>query len=187
MQIPNSNRERALLVVDVQPKFLNDRIRYMVNNICSLVERVPYSFYVQGLLHAEEDSLWYKQHNWLAPTDGNMLVDSPLGDLLAARNPMTIVKTTRSIFKGDPPLLEELRRRRIREVHVVGLDTYDCITASAHEAFDLGFFTYIIEECCQATSGNELHDRAIENLRYVNLTNNSCCEKVDFIEVVEAR
>ena len=183
MRIPNSTRRKALLVVDVQPRFLNDRTRYIVDNIGGLVDAVPYLLYVQGLLHADESSLWFKQHGWTAPADWNMLTTPPLGERLKRLSAISVVKTTRSIFKGEPPILDFLQANGIEETHIVGLDTYDCITASAHEAFDLGFFTYVIEECCQCSSGQDLHDRAITNLRFVNLTNNSCREVVDYIEV----
>ena len=169
--------------MDVQPRFLNDRIKYIVDNIGLLVEAVPYDLYVQGLIHADENSLWFKQHGWIAPADDNMLIAMPLGNRLAELNAISVVKTTRSIFKGAPSILDLLKKNKIEEVHIVGLDTYDCIMASTHEAFDLGFFTYVIEECCQSTSGQDLHDRAVMNLRFVNLTNNSCREEVEFIDV----
>jgi len=174
------------MVVDVQPRFLNDRIRYIADNICSLIDSVPYALYIQSLLHADENSLWFKQHGWIAPTEGNMLTAPPLGERLKRLDAISVVKTTRSIFKGQPPILDSLRVNRIEETHIVGLDTYDCIMASAHEAFDLDFFTYVIEECCQCSSGQDLHDRAVANLRFVNLTNNSCKEAVNYLEVEAA-
>ncbi len=129
MKIPNSKRKKAL-IVDVQPRFLNDRMAYIVERINKLITDVPYSLYFEALFHAEEDSMWNKQAKWFSSKDNNML------------------------------------------------------TATAHEASDFGFFTYIIEECCQATRSEELHNRAIANLRQTKLTNNSCVEEIPFIEVV---
>ncbi len=66
-----------------------------------------------------------------------------------------------------------LKYEFIKEVHIIGLDTNDCVLATAYEAFDLGFFTYVIEECTQSSSGNELHLKGIDLLRHVGLTNRS--------------
>jgi nicotinamidase-related amidase len=183
MKIPNSLRNRALLVIDVQPKFLNDRMSYIAGRIDKLISLAPYSLYVEALFYSEEDSLWKRQSNWSSPKEGNMFTAEPLGSNLQKFNPVQIIKTVRSAFKGDPELLSILHNHRIEEVHLVGLDTYDCITATAHEASDYGFFTYVLEECCQATTSQELHDRAVANLRQTKLTNNSCIEAIDFLEL----
>ena len=183
MKVPASDRRTALLVVDIQPAFVNDRIAYIVSNCQKLLGSRNYEFIAAGHIYAEADSLWAKQHGWTASPDGNLLTVEPLGSRLKELGAVSIKKTTRSLFKGDPSLSELLLSAQIEEVHIVGLDTYDCVTATAHEAFDLGFFTYVIEECCQCTSGQELHDRAVENLRFVNLTNNSCREQIPVDDV----
>ena len=182
MKIPNANRKKALIVVDVQPKFINDRTSYILPKIQMLLNKVPYTLYFQAFFYAEENSIWEKQINWILPKTNNMYVPEPLGPALAERNAISVVKTTRSAFKGEPSILPILNEHSVDEVHIVGVDTDDCVTATAHEASDLGFFTYIIEECCQSRR-QELHERAVENLRQTKLTNNSCIEKIGFIEL----
>jgi nicotinamidase-related amidase len=91
--------------------------------------------------------------------------------------------TTVQLLTKKRSICLSLKEKQIEEIHIVGLDTYDCITATAHEASDLGFYTYIIEECCQATTSQELHERAVANLRQTKLTNNSCIENIDFIQL----
>ena len=182
MKIPNANRKKALIVVDVQPRFINEKNSYILPKIQMLLERVPYTVYFQALFYAEENSIWDKQINWTLPKANNMYVPDPLGSALAERNAVSVVKTTRSAFKGEPSIFQILNEHSVDEVHIVGVDTDDCITATAHEASDLGFFTYIIEECCQSRR-QELHERAVANLRQTKLTNNSCGENIDFIEL----
>jgi nicotinamidase-related amidase len=92
-------------------------------------------------------------------------------------------KETKSVFKGDKNVASILREKNITEVHIVGLDTNDCVLATAYESFDLGFVTYVIEECCQSSLSEELHKYAIEILRGQNMTNNSVVEKINFQKI----
>jgi nicotinamidase-related amidase len=72
-------------------------------------------------------------------------------------------KTTRSCFKGfDPEALKAfLRQRKIEEIHFVGFDINDCVLASAYEAIDSGYYSFILEELCHQQSGiQELVDAA---------------------------
>jgi len=82
-------------------------------------------------------------------------------------------KETKSVFKGDTDVLKILREHGITEIHIVGLDTNDCVMATAYESFDYGFLTYVIEGCCQSSSSDKLHQYAIEMLRGQNMTDNS--------------
>jgi hypothetical protein len=44
------------------------------------------------------------------------------------------------------------------------------------------YFMYI-EECVQSSEGEEIHEAGLKVLRHVNLTNNSCIEKIGFKEI----
>ncbi len=46
MKVPNSKRKKALIMVDVQPGFLNERNKYILENIKSLIKNIPYDFFV---------------------------------------------------------------------------------------------------------------------------------------------
>ena len=76
-----------------------------------------------------------------------------------------------------------MKEGNIEEIHIVGTETNDCVLASAYESFDLGFFTYVIEECCQSGTADEFHKKGLDILRKQCITNNSCIEKIDFIEI----
>lgn len=45
--------------------------------------------------------------------------------------------------------------------------------ASAFESFDLGYFTFVIEEASETRTTQTNHLKAIDILNYLNLTNNS--------------
>jgi nicotinamidase-related amidase len=180
MKIPVSGRKKALFIVDVQPAFLNAHNKYVLNNIKALIQKVPYDLYIAASFHAEKGSLWGKQQDWILPKGAQTQIDPSLLKALKRRKVIILEKETKSIFKGDKSLYKLLKQSGIEEVHLVGLDTNDCVLASAYESFDSGFITYAVEECCQSSSSEQLHQSALELLRHQCLTNNSCIEKINF-------
>ena len=183
MKVPLSDRNKALIIVDVQVGFLNDRNGYIVQNIESLIKNYEYNFFVESVFHAEKGSLWDKQTGWVLPKDANFCTVKEITDLIQNKDCLHIEKTTKSVFKGNQNLFKELRERNIEEIHIVGLDSNDCVLATAYEAFDLGFYTYVIEECVESSDSEKMRDIGFEVLRHVNLTNNSCVEDIKFAQI----
>ena len=176
MQIPSSSRNKALVVVDVQPSFLKTRNKYVVQNILELLSKTKYDLYIEATFHAEKGSLWDIQQSWICPKGEETRTVSEISKKLEILNAVRVEKETKSVFKGDKNVALILKDKNITEVHVVGLDTNDCVLATAYESFDLGFVTYAIEECCESSSSKELREHAIEILRGQNMTNNSVAE-----------
>lgn len=180
IKVPATGRTKALIVVDVQSLFMNDDVSEIPERIASLIEQIPYDYYVEALFHAETGSIWDKQMQWTGPKPNTARINSveEIRVALAHKDAFYVEKTTRSAFIGNTVLRDFLQKRSVAEVHIVGLDTSDCVLATAHDAFDEGFFTYVIEECCEVADNRTLHKAALEILRYGKLTNNSCLENV---------
>ena len=168
--VPRSNRTRALILVDLQPGFLKGSARPIVSNLKKLFAQESYDLYVEVTFHAERGSLWDRQTGWTFPYEPST---PEVTELLAGKKKVRIVKQTRSAFKGDKDLRKILKQKKIQEVHIAGLDMNDCVFATAQESFDLGFYTYVIEECTGSSEGKKLHDSAIFILRHLGLTNHS--------------
>lgn len=182
MLVPFSGRKKALLVVDVQPVFAAGAGKAL-RCIGGLLSKAPYDMYVEALFHAERGSLWDRQQGWICPKGGNFRTCKNVSALLKGRNTIRVVKTARSVFKGKKGLYGLLRKRGIREVHIIGFETNDCVLATAFESFDLGFHTYVLEECCGSGNSVALHKSALKLLRAQNMTNNSCGEKIRFTKI----
>jgi len=178
-----SGRKRALFVIDVQPPSVNQRTEYIVPNIQRLIKKFNYDTYFEALFYAEKGSIWEKQHKWTFPKNGGFCTVPEIADLLVERSATRVEKSTKSIFKGNQDVHALLHRAMIEEIHLVGIDTYDCVLASAYESFDFGFFTYVIEECCQVASSQDRHQDALSIFRYLNMTNNSFLEDIQTLEV----
>src|SRR3989338_11301116 len=95
--IPNPERRRALLVVDVQTGFLDKRNKWIVSNIQKVLTQGAYTTVVEAIFYAEQGSLWEKQIQWTFPLQPTV---QEIKELLP-ENTLTITKTTKSVFKGD--------------------------------------------------------------------------------------
>jgi nicotinamidase-related amidase len=178
MQIPHSNRRRALALVDVQSAFVNANSQNAILNIKRLLEAIRYDVYIEAVFSAPPGSLWDRQTGWTLPEDKQTCSVSELAEVLRDRGVWRVHKNSKSIFSGDVPLAERLRSSGIEELHLVGFDLNDCVLASAFDSFDCGFYTYVIEECCAASSDLRLGRHATAILRHLHMTNNSQFEDV---------
>jgi nicotinamidase-related amidase len=179
MKIPQTNRKRALIVVDLQPAFIKPHNDHIVPRVASLIEKVPYDAYVEAVWYSDGASLWGEMMGVNHPFGADTHTVNEVWELLAHRQPLKVLKTSRSAFLSDQDVAGYLRRHNIEELHLVGTETNDCVFATAMSAFDLGFRPYVLEECCE--SGYEgRHKQGLQLLQYQKLTNNSClAETVD--------
>lgn len=182
MKIPNSDRRKALILVDIQPVFVSEKME-SVRNTQKLLAGMKYDLYVEALFYSEPTSLWARQAQEFYPKDDQFYTLPQVTGYPSGVPVLHVEKMTKSVFKGNIDLHAQLRDAGIEEVHVVGFDTDDCVFATANEAFDLGYATYVIEECTDTSSDDEMKAYAIKIMRNVHLTNHSCIEPVGFLDV----
>ncbi len=173
MKIPDTNRKRALIVIDLQPAFVKPHNQHIVHNIISLIKNVPYDAYVEAVFHAEKGSLWDLQQGFTAPQGHDMRTVDEVMEVLGPHNPLHVIKETRSTFKGDQDLVAYFKERGIEEIHLVGTETHDCVLATAYDAFAVGFPVYALEECIESSTSGR-HEAGLKLLRWQSMTNNSC-------------
>ena len=176
--IPNLNSKCALFVVDVQPGFINRENHLVLDNIKKLFSNHTYDLYVEAIFYAPKGSLWEKQTNWTFPLEDTI---KEINELFPTSKTIKTIKLSKSVFKGDLDVYKILTENNITEVHIVGFDTNDCVFATAQESFDLGFFTYVIEECTGSSNGNKLREAALLILRELGMTNHSRLIKSKFL------
>lgn len=152
MKILQSNRRKALILVDVQRGFMPNEDDTAFHHIKTLLSKVPYDLYVSCVFHTEKGMQWDKQADRIFPKASEDF-ENMIEPFLPKENLVHIEKTTKSCFGGDKDLHDILQNHDIDEVHLVGYDIYDCVFATAQASFDLGYFTYVIEECCGASFG----------------------------------
>lgn len=173
MFIPETGRKKALFIVDVQDWFIIERNTYILPNIIELIEKGNYDSIIYSISYNKEGSLWYKQIWWCENPIETDTICEILDVLQNHKNVYKVNKLTRSIFKCDENIHEILKQHQIEEIHICWYESNDCVFASAQESFDLGYFTFVIEEATETRTTAINHTYAIALLRYLNLTNNS--------------
>jgi len=178
IKIPKSGRNKALFVIDVQPNTLNAKAAGTSHIIRATIKATGYPFYALATYYADSQSMLFKQSKWSLSREEAGATDEKIISAVAGKNApvMHLTKSGRSAFKCEqrPALLESLKALAIEEIHIVGYDINDCVLATAYDAIDLGFYTYVIEEACNHYAGDEnLVAAAIKVLRQQNMTNNS--------------
>lgn len=162
----NIVKKKALIIVDVQPAFIKENSDFVAPAIVDLIKTVPYDLYIESLFHAEKDSIWNKQTDWVCPKDDTFYTVPEIIEVLKDKNCIKVEKETKSVFKGNPNILSILKENGIEEIHIVGCDIDCCVLATAYESFDFGFFTYVIEECTASSSKHkEIRDNTMSVLR----------------------
>jgi nicotinamidase-related amidase len=159
-------RKTALLIIDIQPDFITEENKWIIPNIEKLLKEKIYDSYAEVTFSAPVGSLWDKQLHWTFPKQDTV---PEIKALILQDNYLYIEKETKSAFKGDKDLLAFLRENNIEEVHVIGLDTNDCVFATVNEAFDLGFFSYVIENCTASSQSAEIREAALMILRELDM------------------
>jgi nicotinamidase-related amidase len=168
--IPNPSRKRALMIIDIQPGFIQKAHSHIISNTVRLITEGDYELVICAEFRAHGGSLWEQQMNWkitYAPTP------KEITDILDPKKTIHIIKSVCSVFVAKPYLAAELRKHDIEEVHIIGYDINDCVLTNANHAFDLGFFAYVIEEASESSEGDALRDAALVILRENEMTNHS--------------
>ena len=183
MKIPITWRKKALIIVDVTECFILDRNKYIIPKINKIIDNIDYDLFVSCVPYNEQWSLRTEQGWWFDLIGKIDKLDASIEKSLENKNHIQFKKITKSAFKWDLNLEKALKDNDIEEVHIVWFESNDCVMATAFEAFDLWFYSFVIEEACETWSTESNHKHAIPILEYVNLTNNSKFvgyEKTDF-------
>jgi nicotinamidase-related amidase len=176
--LPTTNRRTALLVIDVQPEMLVPSVHALIPHMVSFIKQTSYAFYAEATWFADEQSTFYLQTGDLFIAEDVGPTAEPIVEALSEKEApcISLNKRTRSAFQaiGDVSLKDELNEHRIEEVHLFGVDINDCVFATAIDAADAGFCTFVIEELSHHSEGDkELREAALTLLRRQRMTNHS--------------
>lgn len=173
MYIPQTGRNKALFIVDVQKEFIINRNKYIIPYIVELIQKGDYDTILYSISYNKEWSLWYKQIGWFENPKETDTIPEILQALQTHKNVYKVMKLSKSIFKCDENIHKILQKHQIEEIHICWYESNDCVFVTAEESFDLWFFTFVIEEATETRTTAINHTYAIALLKYLNLTNNS--------------
>ena len=158
--MPDGITRPALVVVDVQNGFVNDRSRHAVPAIADLVGKwealglpVVFTRYLN-----EPGSPYVQYFGW------SRFMDSPDVDLVpelteAASRHAVVDKTGYSLFSEDGSRLVE--KEGWRDLYFCGIATESCVLKSAIDAFERGYGPWIVTDASASDAGPAVHDAGL--------------------------
>lgn len=148
-----SERPVALIVVDVQAGFISDYTRRCLPRIYELLCSGRFECVIATRFFNKEGSLFRSRIGWGRLSTADEIALDPEVERYAD---VVIDKPT---YGAGQPLIDELERRGIRDVVLVGIDTDVCVLQNAAFLFDQGFRVSVDIAGC-ATNGGPAADRA---------------------------
>lgn len=151
-----------LLVVDVQKGFLQTEdakaVIPHVNTLIGMWEERGWPV-VYGRFVNIEGSNWERLRDW-HELKGEP--DTLLADDLHVVSPYVFKKSTYSAWSNETAAVAALHGAT--NVVIVGVDTNECVLATAISVFDSGMTPWVVRDCCASNGGVKAHDTAIELL-----------------------
>jgi len=152
--------EKALVVIDVQNYFVNDKTKDLPNKIAAFIQKNKFDHVIFTQFVNNDRSNFVKLLNWrkcfLSPeTD----IHPALAEFVTPGN--TFKKTAYSMFKA-PGFTVFLKKHNISRLFLCGIDTDSCVLASAYDAFDLGYEVKVIKNLCKSHSGDDFDNAAMK-------------------------
>lgn len=155
---------KTILIVDVQNVFIKPKIKGLPAAIRRHIDRNAYDHVLFSKFVNRKDSNFVKLLNWdKAYTSPDIDIAPKLADLSTARN--TFTKTAYSAFKS-PRLRTYLKKHRITQIDVCGVESDGCVLATEFEGFDLGYEIRVLNRLTKSTS---TLDTATENIAKRNI------------------
>lgn len=150
----------ALVVIDVQNYFVNDKTKELPKKIANYIEQNNFDFILFTQFVNQKDSNFIKLLHWEKCFSGpDTNIDLKLKKFVTKDN--LFKKTSYSIFKS-PTFMKFLKNHNIKKLFLCGIDTDSCVLASAFDAFDLGYEVHVLKELSSSHSGQSFHDTAIK-------------------------
>ena len=153
--------KKALLVIDVQNYFLNSHTKHLPEKIVKYLRRRHRDFalviFTRFVNNPRSSS--YRLLNW------RKCLKSPDTDLVEELKPIltygsTISKSVLSALKVSR-VQKLLRKHKITDLYLCGIDTDCCVLATAYDAFDEGYRISVLGKLSMAHTGRSLHKAAL--------------------------
>lgn len=152
----------ALVIVDVQQGFIREGGAHLVSAIAAYLDarRDRYDLVLATRFRNHPGSRYESERDWSGMTAPDEIALVPA---IAARADEVLDK--HGLAPDRDALCALLADRQVERVHVCGLDTDQCVLATALLLWDEGFRPAVLADLCATSGGEELHDAARAILR----------------------
>ena len=158
--------KKALIVIDPQKGFLTKYTKDLPLKMRNFIEREKGEYdlvlFTQYKNHLRSN--FVKQFNWkgFIKKDEYEIFDE-LKDLITKKN--LFIKKTYSSFVNKRISIS-LKKYKIAEVHIMGIDTENCVLTFARDAFDRGYKVVVLKNLSRSHSNLQLHKAALEIIKH---------------------
>lgn len=150
----------ALLIVDVQNGFVkNEATKNIVPNINRLIEVFGEERVLASKFVNPTGGLWETLMDWHAfkeppETDFYPGLSVPAGSGYAKQTYSAWCEAVQGFCK----------EHGITELYLCGIDTDQCVLATAIDVFSAGIRPVVVTDCCASSAGKDFHDAALKLL-----------------------
>lgn len=150
--------QSLLLVVDVQNAFVNEQTQHIIIKINRLLRywRAEKGTVVFSRFINIDEGPWERLRGW---SECKTAPDILLHAALDSGDDMVIDKHTYSAWGDD--LIQLCTAHVLGEVVLCGIDTNECVMATAIDIFDHGFRPIVVSDACASASGEKFHESAL--------------------------
>lgn len=106
------------------------------------------------------------QSNWQRLRDWHELQcqpDTELAEGLTVASDYIFKKSTYAAWSSETAAVSAAHH--VHDIVIVGVDTNECVLATALAVFDAGLTPWVVEDCCASNGGPEPHQLALQLLR----------------------
>jgi nicotinamidase-related amidase len=149
---------RALVIVDVQRGFVVEQTAATVASIASFLGRGRdrYHIVVATRFVNRVGSLYETERDWHDMISGHDL------DLLPeVADTADLVLSKHGLAPDPTELVSVLRERAIERADLCGLDTDQCVLATALQLWDAGIAPRVLAELCSSSGGRDMHEAGL--------------------------
>lgn|SRR5574344_456894 len=150
--------KKLLLVIDLQNDFINEKSRYVVDRINTLIDTKQYNNVVFTKFINNTESDWYKKLNYkgcMTPEGQDIPINTS--------NYLIIEKGIYSAMNNQ--LCDYLKVNLVDEIHLCGIDTECCVLKTAFDLFENKYNVKVLKDYCACTLGEERHNSALDIIR----------------------
>ncbi len=157
--------KKALIIIDLERGFVTKYTRQIPSRIKSFIDKKGANYdlilFTQYKNHSTSNFVKNLGYKGFMSKEEYGIVEE-LEGFVNKNNLFT--KDTYSSFVNNK-LPHTLKRKKIVEVHLAGIDTENCVLTFARDAFDRGYRVVVLKGLCGSHSDPVLHKAALKIIR----------------------
>jgi nicotinamidase-related amidase len=155
-----TDEPKLLLAVDMQNGFVKAKdtkaVVWRVAELAKLWQERGWPIVCSRFINLP-DSNWQRLRDW-HELQGEP--DTALIPELKDATPYVFKKSTYSAWSSE--VIAICAARQVYDVVIAGVDTNECVLATALAVFDAGFTPWVVRDACASSGGSKPHGMAIE-------------------------